>query len=231
MKPTLLLIPGMLNDERIWSFVLPEIQSEVEVRIARVSHQATIAEMANDAWALLADLPPQAPWALAGFSMGGYVAIEMLARPRRLPRAAALVSTSGRGETAQNSAAREKTLAMMRNDFPKAVEGIIQWGTVEPTPSEAQHLRRMMLDLGLEVAERNTRAIMGRADHGQALRALEVPVQVVCGTRDKVTPPALSEELSQWIPGARLTMIDNGGHLMPCQQPQALAQAMRPLWS
>lgn len=231
MKPTLLLIPGMLNDERIWSFLLPEIREEVKVRIAKVSHQASIADMARDAWAQIADLPPQAPWVLAGFSMGGYVAIDMLARPERMPQGAALIATSGRGESPESSATREKTLVMMRSDFPKTVEGIIKWGTVEPTPAQADHLRRMMLDLGLEVAERNTRAIMGRTDHGNALRALQLPVQVICGTQDKVTPPALSEELSGWIPGARLTMIEHGGHLMPCQQPQALAQALRRLWS
>lgn len=231
MKPVLLLIPGMLNDARIWTHLLPEIEDEVQVRIATVSQQASIAEMARDAWALVADLPAQAPWALAGFSMGGYVAIEMLARPQRHPRAAALVSTSGRGESPEASAQREKTLAMMRADFPRAVEGIIKWGTVDPTLAQSEHLRRMMLELGLEVAERNTRAIMGRLDHGQALRSLALPVQVVCGTQDKVTPPVLSEELSQWIPGAHLTMIEQAGHLMPCQQPQALAQALRRLWS
>lgn len=231
MKTTLLLIPGMLNDARIWADLLPLVQDEVDVRIASVLGQPSIEAMASDAWALLDDLPPQAPWVLAGFSMGGYVALEMLARPRRLPRGAALLSTSAQPETPESSAAREKTMAAMQADFPKMVEGIIKWGTVDVTPEQAQHLRTMLLDLGLPTGLAHSRAIMTRSDHREALQALALPVQVVCGRQDKVTPLALSEELTRLIPHARLHIMEEAGHMIPCQRAQELAQAIRWLWS
>ena len=90
MKPVLLLIPGMLNDASVWDDVLPCLPGDWTVRIANVQTQESIAEMARDAWQQLDDVPLSTPVMVTGFSLGGYVAIEMLARPQRPLSAAAL---------------------------------------------------------------------------------------------------------------------------------------------
>lgn len=228
-QPVLLLVPGMLNDERVWAGVAQALADVAQVRVARVTTQATIPAMAQDAWALLADLPPEAPVVLVGFSMGGYVAIEMLARPQRRLRAAALVATSARPESPQGQAQREKSIAALQGDFARTVQGIAQWGSHEPTPALLQALTAMMLDVGAETAVRQTRAIMTRGDHREALARLDLPVHVLCGAADRITPPALSQELAALIPHARFHEIEKAGHMLPLEQPQTVAALLRPL--
>lgn len=228
-QPVLLLVPGMLNDERVWAGVAQALADVAQVRVARVTTQATIPAMAQDAWALLADLPPETPVVLVGFSMGGYVAIEMLARPQRRLRAAALVATSARPESPQGQAQREKSIAALQGDFARTVQGIAQWGSHEPTPALLQALTAMMLDVGAETAVRQTRAIMARGDHREALARLDLPVHVLCGAADRITPPALSQELAALIPHARFHEIEKAGHMLPLEQPQTVAALLRPL--
>lgn len=229
MKPVVLLVPGMLNDERIWTDVRAAIGDQADMRVAPIADLATLAQMAESAWAAIDDLPAQAHLVLAGFSMGGYVVMQMLAQPRRTVQGLALVSTSGRPETPETFATRDKTLAAMQADFPKVVEGILKWGTHSVGPDTADRLRQMMLDLGLASATAHTRAIQGRSDRRELLQALKLPVQILCGAQDRVTPPPLSKELSEWISGAQLHIIDDCGHMLPAEKPEVVAQALRAL--
>ena len=124
MKPALLLIPGMLNDARVWQHVVPLLPHDWTIRIANVLTQDSIVGMAQDAWELLDDLDENQPLIIAGFSLGGYVAIEMLANAKRGIQAAALLSTSVLPETEESRVNREKSMAAMQTNFPKVVEGI-----------------------------------------------------------------------------------------------------------
>lgn len=229
MKPVLLLVPGMLNDHRVWADVVLALQGQADVRVADVLSQSSVPQMARDAWRQLHDVPAGAPVVLAGFSLGGYVALEMLAHPAREIQALTLVSTSGRPESPEAAATREKTIAAMQADFPKVVEGILKWSTHELALKGASRLREMMLDIGADRAIAQARAVMARGDHGAMLRHLDLPVRILCGRNDRVTPLALSEELSGWIPGAQLQIIEQCGHMLPCEQPDAVVKALREL--
>lgn len=229
MKPVLLLVPGMLNDERVWEAVLPALRHLADVRVADVRTQPSIADMTQQAWSSLADVPATTPLCIAGFSMGGYVAIDMVANAPRPVQGLVLVSTSARPESAQASAVRTKTIAAMQADFPKVVAGLIGWNTHAPSPQLSETLGRMMLAQGAEVATRQMRAIMGRSDHRAVLAELDIPVHVLCGVHDRVTPPELAQELAQCIPGARLTLVEESGHMLPLEQPAALVAALSSL--
>lgn len=229
MKPVLLLIPGMLNDARVWDGVATAMQTPTQVRVADVLRQSSIADMRRDAWALLQDVPDTVPVVIAGFSMGGYVAIDMLAHPERPVAAAALLSTSALPETPEGLVTREKTLAAMQGHFAKFVDGVLQWSTHSATPEQTEDLRQMMLAIGSETAQRQVRAIMGRSDHRALLQALELPVQILCGQQDRITPPALSQALAQTIPNARLQLVAHAGHMLPCEQPGAVIDALQAL--
>jgi len=232
MKPLLLLIPGMLNTPRIWQRVLPLVGEAAEVRIADVQSQASIADMARDAWARVADAPAGRPLALCGFSMGGYVAIQMLSAPARAVQALGLLDTSGRPETPDGAANREKAIAGIERDFEKAIAGTAKFGTAPGTQADAQRMDEIlgvMRDTGGATAIRQHRAIMARGDHRAMLAQLAIPTLVMCGRSDQITPPALSEELAATIPGARLEWIDDAGHMTPLEQPERVAQLLRSL--
>ncbi|QJW85601.1 alpha/beta fold hydrolase [Ramlibacter terrae] len=226
MKPVLLLVTGMLNDASVWEDVAAELRPSADVRIA-TPVQESISAMAGAAWTLVDGVPADVPLVVAGFSLGGYVAIEMLSAPRRPLRAAALVSTSARPESPEGAATREKTIAAMGRDFPRVVDGVVQFGTDAPTPELAARLRTMMLGVGAETAIRQHRAIMARADHRAALAALDLPVTVLVGHADRITPPELSREIAALVPGAQLEVIAGAGHMLPAEQPHAVATALR----
>lgn len=229
MKPVLLLLPGMLNDERVWAAVVPALRDGAEVRVAEVRTPPSIAAMRQQAWSALADVPAATPLCIAGFSMGGYVAIDMLAHAPRPIQGLALVSTSARPESEASREQREKTIAALQADFPKVVESLIGWNTHQPSPPLCEALRQMMLAQGAETAVRQMRAIMGRSDHRAVLAALQIPVRVLCGQHDRVTPPALAQELAQLVPGARLSLVEGAGHMLPLEQPAALVSALHSL--
>lgn len=227
MRPVLLLVPGMLNDERVWADVAARLPADAaEVRIASVVGPDSVPAMAAAAWLRVADLDPATPLLLAGFSLGGYVVMEMLAQPRRPIDAAALISTQCRPESPEAAQRRLQTIDKMATDFPAVVEGIARFATHDPDASLLEHLREMMLQVGPEMAGRQMQAIMARGDHRERLATLQIPVLVVCGREDRITPCAASQELASRVPGAQLRIVERSGHMLPLEQPGELAAAL-----
>ena len=231
MKPVLLLLAGMLNDARMWAPVGDALHGVADLRVADLRGAPSIAAMAHAAWECIADVDAQRPVVLAGFSMGGYVAMEMLANPQRDLHAAALLSTSARPETSEGRVAREKAVGAMQTDFARMVEGLVKWGMHQPAPAVVDQLRQMCLDVGAETGIRQNRAIMDRADHRAALAQLRLPVHLLCGQNDRITPPALTEELLALVPASTVHWIADAGHMLPLEQPEAVAQVLRSLLS
>jgi len=229
MKPVLLLIPGMLNTAAVWREVVPLLAARFEVRIADVQTQSSIAGMARDAWARVADVPAGAPVLVCGFSMGGYVAIEMIAGQGKEVDGLLLLDTSARPETAEGAALREKTIAAIQRDFDKVAAGVAQFATDETRHADENWmaaLRALLREIGPEAAIRQNRAIVGRADHRKALATWRIPVRVVCGRSDRVTPPELSRELADLIPSAQIEWIEGAGHMTPLEAPAQVAAAI-----
>lgn len=226
----LLLIPGMLNKPEIWDGVIDELREQrgdsVQIAVADVLSQSTITEMAKDAWASFGDLAPETPCYVAGFSMGGYVALEMLAHPQRPISAAWLISTSVLPESAESAPMREKSIANFEQDFEKTIYNTARWGTFEKTPEQFDPLVQAMRELGAETAIRQTRAIMNRRDLRERISQLDIPVQILCGVEDRITPPKLSEAIAALVPTAQLRLIEKAGHMMPFENAGLIAQSI-----
>lgn len=232
MKAVLLLIPGMFNTGAIWDRVIAAMQGHVstpEVRVAEVLTQSSIAAMAEDAWRLVADLPTGTPLVVCGFSMGGYVALELLASHPGRAHALALVDSAASVETPESTVLREKTIGALERNFERTVEGILTFSLHQdslPDSALVDGMRNMMHTVGAQAAIRQTRAIITRADHRAMLAHLDIPVLIACGRADKVTPPAASEELKALMPHARLQWIEHAGHQTPLEAPQTVAELL-----
>lgn len=229
-KAVLLLIPGMLNGNDIWDGVIDVLSMKagdsIRVVIGDVLTQSTIEDMARDAWRCLDGVAPGTPFYVAGFSMGGYVALEMLANQKHPIREAWLLSTSALPESDASAPMREKAITSFESDFEKTIQNTARWGTFEKTAEQLQPVVQSMRKLGAATAIRQTRAIMKRSDHRDRLRGLDIPVHIICGKEDRITPMALSQELARTIPSAQLQMIERTGHMLPFEQPALLAESM-----
>lgn len=238
MKPVLLLIPGMLNTTRIWSRVVPLLQDVADIRIADVTTQTSIAHMARDAWALVADAPATQPLVVCGFSMGGYVALELIATQLIATQthstwSAALLNTSSQAETAQGLVMREKTIAAMERDFERVIQGVATFGIHKSHHADTVLMAEalsIMRDAGAQAGMRQLRAIMARADHGPLLPRIQARTLVMGSRSDLVVPPDASEEMAAGIPGAQLAWIEPAGHMTPLEQPARLASLLKTLF-
>lgn len=230
MKPTLLLLAGMLNDGRIWEPVAHRLGDAADVRVVHFPHHDSMAAMADHAWQAISDVPADQSLAIAGFSMGGYVLQAMLAQPRRTVEALALIDSAIRAETAESASKRLKTIEAIEGDFEALTEQVARWGTHPSRHSDEafmQPIRAMLRDVGPLTAARQTRAIAQRSDLGELMRRQQVPLLIVCGRQDKVTPPALSQEAADALPGADLHWLEDTGHMTPLERSDELAHIMR----
>ena len=230
MKPVLLLIPGMFNTAAIWDLVVDALNTHSDapdIRIADVLGQESIAAMADDAWRLVSDTPTGTPLVVCGFSMGGYVALDLLAAHLGRVQALAMVNSSAAVETPESTVVRKKTIAALERNFERTVEGIIRFSlhpdSLQDTPL-VDGMRRMMHAVGAPAAIRQTGAIIGRADHRALLATLRLPTLIVCGREDNVIPPAASQELQRLLPHAQLEWLDNAGHQTPLEQAPTVAR-------
>jgi pimeloyl-ACP methyl ester carboxylesterase len=235
--PVLLLIPGMLNTGRIWDRVVPFLHGVADIRIADVTRQSSIADMARDAWALVSDLPASRPLAVCGFSMGGYVALELfatyiIANSARSTTTLGLLNTSSRGETTQGMLDREKTISAIERNFERVIQGIASFG-IHPSHQANNQLMAealsIMQETGAQAAVRQLRAIMARNDQGPILPSIRARTVVMSSRADQVVPPAASMDLAAAIPGARLEWIEPAGHMTPLEQPAQLAILLKTL--
>jgi pimeloyl-ACP methyl ester carboxylesterase len=225
-RPVLLLLHGLLNDESVWQPVAQRLKARADIRIPNLRTQDNMSQMARDAWAAVADVPPGVPLVLAGFSMGGYVALQMLADAPRPVAAWRCPPAPARPEAADNLPLREALIAGLQRDFGAEALTLLRRSVHADRLSDVMLMltgQRIMKAVGAEAGVRQLRAIIGRADHRQMLAGLQVPTLVLCGRVDQITPLALSREAAALIPGARLHIVEEAGHWTLLEKPDEVA--------
>lgn len=229
MTPVLMLIPGMTNTPRVWDRVRAHLRAEVEVRVTDVRGPADIPAMATAAWQALADLPTERPLAIAGFSMGGYVALQMLAQAPRDVQALALVCSSARPDNPAFAPMREHAIAAAQRDWERYVTSVANALASPATQADAALMEAIRADLreaGVEATVAQQRAVAQRADQRPLLATLKLRALVIAGELDPLVVPSMSQEAAEAIPGALWRVAKGVGHLLPWEQPQVLAEAM-----
>lgn len=225
-RPHLLLLPGLLNDWRLWQRQIIDLAGLAEVSVADLTVADDIGGLAE---AVLAAAP--APrFALAGLSMGGYVALEIMRRAPDRVRALALLDTTARPDTSEGREGRLKLMEQAETDFPGVVEALLP-RMVHPSHLDDADIvgviRSMAMEAGSPVFRRQQQAIMGRPDSRPLLGGIKCPTLVLCGRQDVVTPVEVHQEMVESIAHAGFTVIDRCGHLSPLGQPRQVTAALK----
>jgi pimeloyl-ACP methyl ester carboxylesterase len=224
-KINLLLLPGLLNDARLWQPQITALAEYADITVGDLTRHDSMAALADD---VLAQAPP-GPFALAGLSMGGYVALEIMRRAPERVLTLALLGTSARPDTDEGRAAREELIALAGQDWPKVTEMLLPKLLLPAhleNPTLVATIKAMANDLGKEVFVRQQHAIMNRSDSRPFLHRIHCPTLVLCGREDHVTPLETHEELVIAITGAVVEIVDQSGHLSTLEQPLAVIAAL-----
>lgn len=223
--PHLLLLPGLLNDARLWKPQKSALSKIAPTSVADLTEADSIFLLAS---AALSQVPTER-FALAGLSMGGYVALEIMRQAPERILALALIDTSARPDTSEATEGRRKLMHLAETDF-KAVIDTLMPKLVHPShlhdASIVRTITAMANTVGKDAFMRQQRAIMGRADSRPFLQLIKCPTLVLCGREDVITPVKVHEEMVAGISGSTLTIVEQCGHLSTLGQPQQVTEAL-----
>ncbi|MEM8823598.1 MAG: alpha/beta hydrolase [Pseudomonadota bacterium] len=225
MTMPLVLLPGMMCDARLFGPQIADIADRA-VMVAPITGAATVPDLAR---AVLDVAPPR--FALAGLSMGGIVAMEIMAQAAERVAGLCLMDTNPKAEHPAVAEAREPQIArVMQGDLRAVMRDEMKPNYLADGPGRDAILETCMAmaeRLGPDVFVRQSRALQVRADRQEVLRGVGVPSLVMCGQEDALCPVHRHELMAELIPDARLVVVEGAGHLPTLERPDAVTQAMR----
>jgi pimeloyl-ACP methyl ester carboxylesterase len=223
---SLVLIPGLLCDRALWTHQLAHLDDVADMSVADVAGRDSMAELARS---VLAAAPDR--FALAGLSMGGYVAHEIMRQaPERVTRLA-LLDTKASLDTPEQTSRRMGLIELAeKGDFkgvtPRLLPLFVHLLRLQDAALTAA-ITEMAQRVGPDAFVRQQKAILGRADSRPTLVMIRCPTLVLCGREDALTPVDGHTEIAAGIADARLVVIEDCGHLATMERPEAVSAAMR----
>jgi len=221
----IILVPGLDCSARLYASQIPALWRFGPVTVAAHTRDDTITAIARR---ILDDAPPR--FALAGLSMGGYIALEIVRQAANRVDRLALLDTNARDDSPEAREKRRANIALAESGrFDEAIE--LVWPLlVHPDRHNDATLKQihvaMCRDVGAEAYVRQQRAILTRADSRPLLASIKCPTLVLVGEQDELTPPFLSDEMAAGISGAKLVKVPHCGHLSTLEQPDAVNAAL-----
>ena len=221
----ILLVPGLVSSPRIFAPVVPALWRYGPVTVANHIRDDNMGAIARR---ILAEAPPR--FALAGHSMGGYIAFEIMRQaPDRVAKLA-LINTQARPDTPEATERRRGQMARAWSGQYHALLDELFPGFVHPSRRDDAGLRKLIHDMGDDVGEggfvRQQAAVISRVDSRPALAWIRCPTLVLTGDEDNTIPNSLSKEMADGIHGAKLVILQNCGHMPQPEQPEATAAAL-----
>ncbi len=224
MTQPLILLPGLASDAALFADQIRDLSDIAEITVGDTLQDDTLPAMARR---VLAAAPER--FALAGLSMGGYLALEIIRQaPARVMRLA-LLDTSARADTPEQTQVRQDAIAAIAKvPYEKLARASLARLVAEDADAAVrQAVVDMALRVGPDTYVRQQRAIMARPDSRSLLEEIPVPALVLVGAKDVLTPPELAREMAAAIPSAALVEVPGSGHLSTMERPDAVTAALR----
>lgn len=219
-KLPVIFVPGMASDSRLWQPVIDRLSDVVEPLVARCSGES-LTEFADE---ILAQAP--ARFAIAGISMGGYVALEVALRGDPRLAGLALLNTNARPaselQVQRSTALLEDAKRGLFETVADKLAETVAAGKADIVPIAAAMVRT----LGRDGYLRQQRAVLARRDRRGELRQIAVPTLVIAGDEDRISAPSLANEIARAVPGAELDIFPCG-HLSTVEVPEMVAASLR----
>ncbi len=225
MMLPLVLLPGMMCDSRLFLHQVKALGNNRQITVGNITTEDQISSLAAS---VLESCPPR--FMLAGLSMGGIVAMEMIAQAPERIAGLALLDTNPLAETPERKALRAPQVERARNGaLSEIMQNELKPQYLADGPQKPEILRlcmKMALNLGSEVFARQSFALRDRPDQCKTLQGVNVPTLILCGREDKLCPVERHEMMQGLIKGAELQVIEKAGHLPTLEQPEATNAAL-----
>ena len=225
-RTTLVLLPGLLNTRRVFEQQIEALSDLADCVVPELWRHDTIGAMAD---ATLALAPPT--FALVGFSMGGYVAFEILRRAAQRVERLALMDTQATPDSAESTKRRRALLEQTKIGRFHGVQRTLLPQLVHSRHINDDLISQPIFDMAQEIGAdgfvREQRAIIDRADSRRLLVDIDIPTVVIVGRQDQVTPLPRSEEMAADIADSRLVVLEECGHMSPLEKPAEVTATLR----
>jgi len=225
-KMPLILLPGLLTDAALWRHQTETLSDLAEMTVADLTGEDQLGPMARR---ILADAPET--FALAGLSMGGYLAFEIMRQAPERVRRLALLDTSFLADSVEQTARRRGLIDLARTGDFKGVTQRLLPLLIHPDRIRDAALTHAVMDMagrvGRDAFIRQQTAIMNRPDSRHDLGLIHCPTLVLCGRQDALTPLSVHVDMAAGIPHAALVVIEDCGHLTPLERPHAISAVLR----
>jgi 3-oxoadipate enol-lactonase len=235
--PPLLLIHGFPLDSRMWAeqmrvfagrrAIAPDLPGFGRSPSTRAYSVAELGELMHR---LLRELDAR-PAVVGGLSMGGYVAMALMARHPHDVAGLVLIDTRSEADSPDARAGRMKMIQTARESGANAVAEqmiprLLAPQTLQSRPAVVAAVREMAQGLSATTIENTLLALRDREDYSGLLSTVRVPALIVVGEHDAITPPAVARSMHERLAGSTLEVIQGAGHLSPMEQPEAVNRAM-----
>jgi len=222
----LVLLPGMMCDAGLWQRMLPRLEETGPLTFGDLSQGSSIAGMAS---AVLETSPER--FTLVGFSMGGFVAREIVRQAPHRVQGLILIATSSAADSTRQMAFKTSVAeALQRASGPfrglghKAIQLSLSQQH-ETDPQLIQQILDMSLRMGRDAYIRQLRMV--RSSDSHLLGEISCPTLVIAAAEDRMRSLTESQTLCEAIPDAQLCVIEDSGHMLPLEQPVLLAARLR----
>lgn len=221
----LVLLPGMMCDARLFAPQIAVLSGHRPIVIAPIGGRDTVEALATQ---VLSYVPPR--FAMAGLSMGGIVAMEVLRQAPGRVAGLALLDTNPLAEKDEVKSRRQPQIeAVMRGQLRTVMAEEMKPNYLTDGPNRCAILdlcMEMATDLGSEVFVNQSKALRDRPDQSATLRAFDGPALVLCGREDALCPVSRHELMHSLMPQSQLEVIEDAGHLPTLEQPQNTTAAL-----
>lgn len=221
----LYLLPGLLCDQTVWRHQIENLSALAEIRIANFRGFDSLTAMAQS---ILDET--QEPFCVAGHSMGGRVALELVNLAPQQVQKLALLDTGVHARKQGEAEKRQVLLDLARDQGLTELARAWAWPMVHPDRRQGELMEEIYAMVGrytLEEYQGQIRALLNRPDATPYLPEIQCETLVLCGREDDWSPWQQHREFSAMIPHASFRIIEHCGHMATMEQAQIVTEELR----
>ncbi len=226
MSKNLILVPGLLCSHDLWLDQIDEFEEDYDISLFDHTQHDNLPDMVKS---FLEDAPDR--FNLAGLSMGGYIAFEVMRQAGGRVEKLILLDSNARADREPQIEMRQTLINRVGMEDIRIIAQELTEFLILPDRRSDEELCDRILDMasevGAEAFQRQQQALIVRPDSREFLPNIICPTLIICGEQDVLTPPKVHQEMADLIPGAVFHQIADCGHLSTMERPNKVNQLMR----